>query len=37
MYDVPSKRDVREIVISEDVIEKSEAPLVVMHKEVESA
>jgi len=37
MYDVPSKRNVREIVISEDVINKSEAPLVVMHKEAESA
>jgi ATP-dependent Clp protease ATP-binding subunit ClpX len=37
MYDVPSKRNVREIVISEDVINKSEAPLVVMQKEAESA
>jgi ATP-dependent Clp protease ATP-binding subunit ClpX len=37
MYDVPSKRNVREIVISEDVIDKSEPPLVVMHKEAESA
>jgi ATP-dependent Clp protease ATP-binding subunit ClpX len=37
MYDVPSKRNVREIVISEDVIDKNEAPLVVMHKEAESA
>jgi ATP-dependent Clp protease ATP-binding subunit ClpX len=37
MYDVPSKRNVREIVISEDVINKSEAPLVVMAKEAESA
>jgi ATP-dependent Clp protease ATP-binding subunit ClpX len=37
MYDVPSKRNVREIVISEDVIEKNEAPLVVMQKEAESA
>ena len=37
MYDVPSKRNVREIVISEDVIDKSEAPLVVMQKEAESA
>jgi ATP-dependent Clp protease ATP-binding subunit ClpX len=37
MYDVPSKRNVREIVISEDVIDKSEPPLVVMQKEAESA
>ena len=37
MYDVPSKRNVREIVISEDVIDKKEAPLVVMQKEAESA
>jgi ATP-dependent Clp protease ATP-binding subunit ClpX len=37
MYDVPSKRNVREIVISEDVIDKHEAPLVVMQKEAESA
>ena len=37
MYDVPSKRNVREIVISEEVIEKNEAPLVVMQKEAESA
>ncbi len=37
MYDVPSKRNVREIVISEDVIEKNEAPLVVIQKEAESA
>src|SRR5512139_3522250 len=37
MYDVPSRRNVREIVISEDVIDKQEAPLVVMQKEAESA
>jgi ATP-dependent Clp protease ATP-binding subunit ClpX len=37
MYDVPSKRNVREIVISEDVIEKNEPPLVAMQKEAESA
>jgi ATP-dependent Clp protease ATP-binding subunit ClpX len=37
MYDVPSRRNVREIVISEDVIDKKEAPLVVMQKEAESA
>src|SRR5574340_953362 len=37
MYDVPSKRNVREIVISEEVIDKNEAPLVVLQKEAESA
>lgn len=37
MYDVPSRRNVREIVISEDVVDKHEAPLVVMQKEAESA
>jgi ATP-dependent Clp protease ATP-binding subunit ClpX len=37
MYDVPSRRNVREIAISEDVIEKQEPPLVVMQKEAESA
>ena len=37
MYDVPSRRNVREIVISEDVVEKNEPPLVVMEKEAESA
>jgi ATP-dependent Clp protease ATP-binding subunit ClpX len=37
MYEVPSRRNVREIVISEDVIEKGEAPLVVLDKAAESA
>ena len=37
MYDVPSRRNVREIVISEDVVQKHEPPLVVMEKEAESA
>jgi ATP-dependent Clp protease ATP-binding subunit ClpX len=37
MYDVPSRRNVREIVISQDVVEKNEPPLVVMEKEAESA
>jgi ATP-dependent Clp protease ATP-binding subunit ClpX len=37
MYEVPSRRNVQEIVISEDVIEKGEAPLVVLQKEAESA
>jgi ATP-dependent Clp protease ATP-binding subunit ClpX len=37
MYEVPSRRNVQEIVISEDVIDKGEAPLVVLQKEAESA
>ncbi|HQR28892.1 MAG TPA: ATP-dependent Clp protease ATP-binding subunit ClpX [Anaeromyxobacteraceae bacterium] len=37
MYDVPSRRNVQEIVISEDVIEKKEQPIVVLRKEQESA
>jgi ATP-dependent Clp protease ATP-binding subunit ClpX len=37
MYDVPSRRNVREIVISEDTIDRGEPPLVVMAKEAESA
>jgi len=37
MYDVPSRRNVQEIVISEDVIERGEPPLVVLAKEAESA
>jgi ATP-dependent Clp protease ATP-binding subunit ClpX len=36
MYDVPSKRNVREVVISEEVIDKAEPPLVVMQKEAGS-
>jgi ATP-dependent Clp protease ATP-binding subunit ClpX len=34
---VPSRRNIGEIVISEDVIDKREPPLVVMQKEAESA
>jgi len=37
MYDVPSRRNVQEIVISEDVIDRNEPPLVVLAKEAESA
>ncbi len=37
MYEVPSKRNVRVIVISEDVIDRQEPPLVVMQKEAGSA
>jgi ATP-dependent Clp protease ATP-binding subunit ClpX len=37
MYDVPSRRNIGEIVISEDVIDRQEPPLIVMQKEAESA
>ncbi|MGB8929793.1 MAG: ATP-dependent Clp protease ATP-binding subunit ClpX [Anaeromyxobacteraceae bacterium] len=37
MYDVPSRHNVQEIVISEDVIDRNEPPLVVLAKEAESA
>jgi len=37
MYDVPGRRNVAEIVISEDTIDKGEVPLVVLRKEAESA
>jgi ATP-dependent Clp protease ATP-binding subunit ClpX len=37
MYDVPGRRNVAEIVISEDTIDKGEPPLVVVRKEAESA
>ncbi len=37
MYDVPSRRNVGEVVISEEVIDGGEQPLVVLKKEPESA
>ncbi len=37
MYEVPSRRNVQEIVINEEVIERSEPPIVVLRKEAESA
>src|SRR5450432_1498357 len=33
MYEVPSRQGVKEVIINEDVITKSEAPLIVYHKE----
>jgi ATP-dependent Clp protease ATP-binding subunit ClpX len=33
MYDVPSKQGIKEVVVNEDVITKSESPLIVYHKE----
>jgi ATP-dependent Clp protease ATP-binding subunit ClpX len=35
MYDIPSKQGIKEVVISEDVILKSEAPIIVYQKEAE--
>jgi ATP-dependent Clp protease ATP-binding subunit ClpX len=37
MYDVPSKQGIKEVVINDDVIMKSEQPLIVYHKEAELA
>ena len=37
MYDLPSRRGVRECVISEDVIIKNEKPILLFEKEAESA
>jgi ATP-dependent Clp protease ATP-binding subunit ClpX len=33
MYDVPSKQGIKEVVVNEDAIAKSETPLIVYHKE----
>jgi ATP-dependent Clp protease ATP-binding subunit ClpX len=37
MYDLPSRSDVHEVVINEDVIQKSERPLLVLESEKETA
>jgi len=38
MYDIPSRTDVKEVIINEDVIDKKEAPILLMQKsEAESA
>ena len=37
MFNVPSDPDIKEVVVSEDTIEKNEAPLVVYHNRKESA
>ena len=37
MYDIPSRSGIKEVVINEDVIMKSEAPLIVYEKEAELA
>ena len=37
MYDVPSRSGIKEVVISEETITKSDAPLIVYQKETESA
>ena len=37
MYDVPSRRDIKEVVVNEDVVTRGESPLVVYEKEASSA
>lgn len=37
MYDVPSEPNIKEVVISEDTVQKAEKPLVVYHSQAESA
>ncbi|MCA9531179.1 MAG: ATP-dependent Clp protease ATP-binding subunit ClpX [Myxococcales bacterium] len=37
MYDVPSRGDIKEVVINEDVVIKHDPPLIVYHKEAELA
>ena len=37
MYDIPSRGGIKEVVINEEVITKSEAPLIVYQKEAELA
>jgi ATP-dependent Clp protease ATP-binding subunit ClpX len=37
MYDVPSRRDIKEVVVNEDVVLRGETPLVVYEKEASSA
>ena len=37
MYEIPSRPDIREIVVNEDVIERREKPMLVFDKQVESA
>ena len=37
MYDIPSRDDVEEVVIGEEVIEQGAEPLIVLKSEAESA
>ena len=37
MYDIPSRQDVRECVISEDVILNKEKPIIIFEKQTETA
>lgn len=37
MFDIPSEPDIKEVIVSEDTIEKGESPLVVYHNQKESA
>jgi ATP-dependent Clp protease ATP-binding subunit ClpX len=36
MYEIPSHRNIREVVISEDVINRGEKPLIVLQEEKEA-
>jgi ATP-dependent Clp protease ATP-binding subunit ClpX len=37
MYDIPSRDDVEEVIVSEEVVEQSSEPLLVLKNEAESA
>jgi ATP-dependent Clp protease ATP-binding subunit ClpX len=37
MYEVPSRDDVREVIVNEDVIMKKEKPILLMEKSAETA
>jgi ATP-dependent Clp protease ATP-binding subunit ClpX len=37
MYDIPSRDDVEEVIVSEEVVEQSSEPLLVLKHEAESA
>ena len=37
MYEVPSKKDVKEVIINEDVVTKGAEPIIVFHQDMEKA
>ncbi|MBI4383504.1 MAG: ATP-dependent Clp protease ATP-binding subunit ClpX, partial [Nitrospinae bacterium] len=37
MYDLPSRQDIEEIVISEDVVLKREQPIMVLHNQKQAS
>ena len=37
MYDIPSRRDVKEVVINEDVVKKGEKPILLFESKTETA